>query len=170
MIRIIFLFSIVLMVSSCAGFAQRKGRESDEQVKDYKEDYSSFRPRYEIVEEKKQPTETKTELVLPKNDINKFLAEKLDSVYFYNNNICCADGYRVLIYVGSSSEEASSYRNNAYDILPLEKSYKDWRPPSFKVKVGDYIDKLEAYYAYAKLVKIFPSAIVIPDKVNIVRE
>jgi hypothetical protein len=169
MIRSLIVLILVCMTSVYT-HAQRK-KKHDEPVKEYKEDINSFRPHYEVVEEKKEVSETKTsDLIVPKNDINRFLKEKLDSVYAYNANICCADGYRVLIYIGNSSEEARSKRNDVYDVLPLEKSYTEYKQPSFKVKVGDYVDKLEAYYAYAKLIKIFPNAIVVPDKVNIVRD
>ena len=163
------LLVLMVVISSCAS-AQKQTTGSNEQVREYREYFPDFRPRYEPVEEKSVATTTLPVFVQPKNDINKFLKEKLDSVYYYNSNICCADGFRVLIYVGTSSEEASTQRSYAYELLPLDRSYKEWRQPSFKVKVGDYVDKLEAYYAYAKLVKIFPSAIVVPDKVNIVRE
>ncbi len=166
--RILFVF--LMLFSSCVSvYPQLGDAENKGQVREYREKFDDYRPRYEVVEIKVAETKLPDPLP-PKNDINKFLTEKLDSVYSYNSNICCADGYRVLIYAGTSSEEATMQRNNAYDILPQEKSYKEWRQPSFKVKVGDFVDKLEAYYAYASLVKIFPNAIVVPDKVNIVRE
>lgn len=162
---------ILMCLTSVYSHAQKKNKKDDEPIKEYKEDIDAFRPQYIVVEETKEPPSTKTsDPVVPKNDINKFLKGKIDSVYFYNANICCADGYRVLIYIGNSSEEARFKRNDVYDVLPLEKSYTEYKQPSFKVKVGDYVDKLEAYYAYAKLVSIFPNAIVIPDKVNIVRD
>lgn len=167
MIRLLFI--LILFISSCASVQSQ--RNSNEPAKEYKEDFSSFRPKYEPTEEKKTNTTAQaSDPVPPKNDINKFLAEKLDSVYSYNNGIVSADGYRVLVYTGTSSEESRNQRNYVYQVLPLEKAYTEWRSPNFKVKVGDFVDKLEAYYAYARLVKVFPNAIVVPDKVNIVRE
>ncbi len=163
-----FLFVIFCLLSSCM-YAQKKKSKGEDSVQEFKEDLSAYRPSYKRVEDVKKDVQV-SEIIIPKNDINKFLKEKLDSVYFYNANICCADGFRILVYIGTSSEEAKLKRNDAYDVLPLEKSYTEWKQPSFKVKVGDYVDKLEAYYAYAKLVAVFPNAIVIPDKVNIVRD
>ena len=163
---VLVLFSSVLF-SSC--YSQRKSNVQDP-VKEYKENFDSYRPQYKPAEEMKLEIVKLPDPIVPKNHINKFLTEKLDSVYFYNANICCADGYRILIYSGSNKEDARNYRNNAYEVLPFEKAYMDWVQPSFKVKVGDFIDKLEAYYAYARLVRVFPNAIVVPDKVNIVRE
>ncbi len=169
MVRILFI--LVIFISSCASVHSQKRKGSDEEAKEFNEDLSAFRPKYEAEVEKASPAAANTkEQLVPKNDINRFLAEKLDSVYSYNLGITSADGYRILVYVGTSSEEARNQRSYAYQTLPLEKSYTDWRQPNFKVKVGDFVDKLEAYYAYARLVKIFPNAIVVPDKVNIVRE
>jgi hypothetical protein len=160
-----------LFITSCATGHSQKGKDNKGPAKEYKEDLSAFRPTYEPLDVKAVSTSAPvTEQILPKNDINKFLAEKLDSVYAYNEGITSADGYRILVYTGTSSEESRNQRNYVYQILPLERSYTEWKSPNFKVKVGDFIDKLEAYYAYAKLVKVFPNAIVVPDKVNIVRE
>lgn len=168
MLRLLFI--LIFFISSCASVQSQK-RKDNETAKEYKENISSFRPQYETSGEKKPPSSTSNNNVMvPKNDINKFLAEKLDSVYSYNNRIVSADGYRILIYTGTSSEESRNQRNYVYQVLPQEKSYTEWKSPNFKVKVGDFVDKLEAYYAYARLVKIFPNAIVVPDKVNIVRE
>lgn len=168
MIRTLFII-FILFISACASVHSQK--KKGEPIKDYNEDLFSFRPRYEKVVEKKDPLENKTpKQVIPKNDVSVFLKEKLDSLYSYNQKIISADGYRILIYTGTSSEEARNQRNNIYAVLPLDKSYTEWKSPHFKVKVGDFIDKLEAYYAYAKIVKVFPNAIVVPDKVNIVRE
>ncbi|HVD96707.1 MAG TPA: hypothetical protein VNB90_00795 [Cytophagaceae bacterium] len=161
---------LIIIVLSCASCHSQKVI-SGGQTREYKEDYSSLRPKYDVVEEKKTTvTVNTTDVVVPKNDINKFLAEKLDSVYSYNLGITSADGYRILVYVGASSEEARNQRSYAYQVLPLERSYTEWKQPNFKVKVGDFVDKLEAYYAYSRLVQVFPNAIVVPDKVNIVRE
>jgi hypothetical protein len=165
------LFFIVLLITTACASVKSQKTTASSPVREYKEDLSAYRPKFENNENKKQPAETlPQEVVAPKNDINRFLAEKIDSVYAYNLNITSADGYRILIYTGTSSEEARTQRNYVYDVLPSEKAYTEWRSPSFRVKVGDFVDKLEAYYAYAKLVKIFPNAIVVPDKVNIVRD
>jgi len=118
---------------------------------------------------KKIPVNTPSQ-EYPKNHINLFLQEKLDSVYAYNEKITAADGFRILVYTGTSSEEARNQRNRVYDGIENEQSYTEWKSPNFKVKVGDYVDKLEAYYAYAKLIKVFPNAIVVPDKINILRD
>lgn len=164
------LFALVIFISSCASSVHSQKRiDNDEQAKEYKENLSDFRPQYTVTEEKKSPA-LASDPVVPKNDINKFLTEKIDSLYWHNKAITSADGYRILVYTGTSSEECKNQRGYAYMALPQERSYTEWKQPNFKVKVGDFVDKLEAYYAYARLVKVFPNAIVVPDKVNIVRD
>ena len=116
-----------------------------------------------------QVVEKNNSLVSPQNDITRTLSEKLDSIHFYNQNVVSADGYRVLVYTGSSSDDAKRNKGSVYDVLPDERIYIEWKSPSFRVKVGDYVDKLEAYSNYATLLKVFPNAIVVPDKVNIIR-
>jgi len=165
------LFFFILLFSTVYISCKAQKKNNTEPIKEFKEDFNSFRPKYDRIEDVKSNSEAKpTKLLAPKNNINSLLKSKLDSLYAYNQKIISADGYRILIYNGTSSEEARQQKNNVYSVMPFDKAYTDWKSPYFKVKVGDYIDKLEAYYAYAKIVKIFPNAIVVPDKVNIIRD
>ncbi len=169
MTKALLLFAVSLSLAYASCTAQKKN--TAQPIKEFKEDFSSFRPKYEFADENKSTSENKPIKSLPpKNNIDVLLKAKLDSLYTYNQKIVSADGYRILIYNGTSSEEARQQRNSIYSIMPFDKTYTEWKSPNFKVKAGDYIDKLEAYSAYARIVKVFPNAIVVPDKVNIIRD
>jgi hypothetical protein len=161
---------LCLFLTSKLEAQKNKEKNKVDPIKDYKEDFSSYRPTYKEEEKKDNTPQQTSPSLIPKNHINEFLEEKLDSIHLYNEKITTAEGFRILIYTGPKREDARIYSNNVYQILPNEKTYIDWKQPNFKVKVGNYIDKLEAYYAYARLINSFPNAIVIPDKIYILRD
>jgi hypothetical protein len=42
-----------------------------------------------------------------------------------------------------------------------------YNQPTFRVKVGDFVDRLDAQRVYAGLLADFPNAMVVQDKVEI---
>ena len=172
-IRNIYILILSLVVFSCTSVKSQKPSAGIKSIGNSdQEDISQYRIKYEIKTD--APVQNQTTIktqpsVVPKNDVTKVLGEKLDSIHFYSQNVTSADGYRILVYTGSSSEDAKRNKGNVYDVLPDERIYIEWKSPSFRVKVGDYVDKLEAYSSYASLLRTFPNAIVVPDKVNIIR-
>jgi hypothetical protein len=78
-------------------------------------------------------------------------------------------GFRIQIYAGSKMEIASetktdflnSFRNSGMEV------YKDWNPPHFWVRVGDFISRNEAMRQLANVKTVFPDAFVVADKINL---
>jgi hypothetical protein len=144
----------------------------------YNEDLSAVRPKYRVETEKQNTdskTVTKTEVKknLPKTsnlEVTKKLDKILDTIAVKNRNIRSAPGFRVQIYIGESREEALAVRNTSYKLLPDETPHLIPMLPSYRVRVGDFLDRLEAQKAYAILLREFPTALVVPDKIEIQRQ
>jgi hypothetical protein len=160
---ILYTLFIVLVLAACT----RKTTTSPTVTSNPEEDLSKSRPKYTLASTDNTESKTVKSLPEPKADVTNKVKEKLDSIHAFNPSIVSAEGYRILIYNGSSSEESRDVRMKAFEALPDIKSYIEWRAPSFKVKVGDFTDKLEAYYVLSELQKTFPNAILVPDKVNL---
>ena len=53
------------------------------------------------------------------------------------------------------------------------RKYEDYKvhivstPPTFKLRIGDYHDRFEAYYYLEKLRKDYKNAIIVKDQINI---
>lgn len=78
-------------------------------------------------------------------------------------------GYRIRIFsdVGrnarSNSERVKTEFYEKYSDIPV---YREYDSPYFKVYVGDYRTKMEAIKCLKKIKKDYPSAFVVPDRIN----
>jgi len=73
----------------------------------------------------------------------------------------------VQIYTGTSREEATKARNRSYARFPDVTPHFDYTQPNFRVRVGDFLDRLEAQRVYAGLLAEFPNALIVPDRIEI---
>lgn len=78
-----------------------------------------------------------------------------------------SSGYRIQIFSSSNNRwEAVKARSEFLKKYPEEKSYLIYQAPNYKVRIGDYISRLNAYERL-ELIKIdFPSAFIVVDDVE----
>lgn len=138
----------------------------------YSEDLSIWRPKTDapVV----APTNSngsiepkKTQFIEPKYAVNKQLDTVLDSIDRYNLSRKFIDGFTIQIYSGPKREDALNSKKRLAGSLPDIKSEVEYTQPNFRVKAGQYFNRLDAQRDYIMIKKYFPSAIVIPDKVSI---
>jgi hypothetical protein len=78
-------------------------------------------------------------------------------------------GYRIQIaaYSGvNSRSQAEAARNSFGNLFPYTRSYLIYNEPYFKVRVGDYYTRLQAYKDLETIRLTYPSAYIVPDKIN----
>lgn len=80
------------------------------------------------------------------------------------------DGFRIQIYRGSARnarEEANKAKADFISEYPGMKSYLRFDQPNiFKVLVGDYRTKQDAYPDYIRIKKKFPNTYIVTDIIN----
>ena len=82
------------------------------------------------------------------------------------------DGYRIQIYSGSGNSartEASNVRRKLLDKFPEFDSglvYFDYQAPYFKVVIGDFRNKNEAFELYHKIKGKFSGSYIVKSKIN----
>ena len=80
------------------------------------------------------------------------------------------DGYRIQIYRGSARnarEEANKAIARFIPEFPGVESHLQFEPPNFfKVRVGDYRTKHDAYFEFVRIKKKFPEAYIVSDKIS----
>jgi 5-carboxymethyl-2-hydroxymuconate isomerase len=133
---------------------------------DYDEDISSFRPAIDMEGENNAVSEvidTKGPYVAPTHDINSEMASIMDSVVHHNKNKAYLT-YTIQVYIGRSREEANQVREKVYRVLPDEKPALGYKQPSWKVTVGEYYDRVEAYKTLTTLKGVFPGAMLVPER------
>lgn len=91
----------------------------------------------------------------------------LDSLADLKRRAKLIPGFRILLYSGNDREMASKAKENAYRVFPDANVYTTYQAPTFKVKLGDYFQKVEAFHYVKKLQSLFPQAVIIQEIVNI---
>ncbi len=79
------------------------------------------------------------------------------------------NGYRIQIaaYTGvNSKSQAEIARNTFNNLFPYTKAYVIYNEPYFKVRVGNYFTRLQAYKDLEDIKLTYPSAYIVPDKIN----
>jgi hypothetical protein len=76
-------------------------------------------------------------------------------------------GFRIQIYSNSDRKTATDIRTKALQILPESEVYLVYQQPYFRVRVGDFRNRFEAYPIYRKLLSEFDNVLIVPDKINL---
>jgi|GEM_PF-1116131 len=138
---------------------------------------SLFRP-YRIKYPNKLPyntSSTKTDsppqiISEPVNHNNQAVNALLDSIFQANKQLKYADGYRIVVYTGSDREQVNKIKEKVYRALGGDVNvYVIYKQPTFQIKVGDYLERLQAQVASKKLQEVIANPLVITEQVNLFR-
>ncbi len=77
------------------------------------------------------------------------------------------DGFRLLIYFNQDKSLAQQQKAHFMSLYPEHDAYIDYLAPNYRVRVGNFRTKLEAEALKAELLAVFPTAIVIKDKIQL---
>jgi hypothetical protein len=78
-------------------------------------------------------------------------------------------GYRIQIFFDSginSGDRARKAKDEFETLFPDISGYITWKAPNFRVRVGDFRNRLEADRALSDIEKEYPNAWVIKDEIN----
>jgi hypothetical protein len=101
------------------------------------------------------------------NASNTLIQASLDSVAKANLRYKTTPGYRVVLYLGTDRNRALEIKSDIYRISPEEEVFFQFSQPTFKVKIGNFLTRLEAENWFANNKDFFPDAIIIPEHVNL---
>jgi hypothetical protein len=140
----------------------------------YTEDLSVWRPE---VDSKVDTAKSSTASAPQRNRDNRYVEARqavteqvhsiLDSIYSENLSKGFVDGYTIQVYSGIKREDALEIKKKMTQSLPELESDVQYRQPNFRVRSGKYLTRLEAQKDYLAIKRIFPNAIVIPDRIEI---
>lgn len=134
----------------------------------YNEDLSLVRPRYQqtaIDEPKAQTPQMATvDLVKP---VNQQVDAVLDTIAIQNKSIRYAVGYRIQIYVGNVRTEADEAKVYVYQTFPELLPYMTFAVPTYRVKIGDFMAKIDAERYLQQVKPQFPTAVILAEKIDI---
>ena len=94
--------------------------------------------------------------VPPTNAVNAQIEQRLRDQAYTNQNVKYAQGYRLLVYLGLERDQVMAIRRTVIGRYPDETDYITFKSPVYRLYIGDYLTKLEAARAMARLRGITP--------------
>lgn len=91
----------------------------------------------------------------------------LDAHYDKNKNCDIADGYRVQIMNSSNRDDVYAKKAEVYSHFSEFKGYIVYDQPYYKLRIGDFENKLEARKYLNEIISVFPTAFLVRDEVKI---
>lgn len=77
------------------------------------------------------------------------------------------EGYRIQISAGSNRNNVYQTKSQFYQNFPDIKQYIIYQSPNFKLRVGNYRTRLEAYKDLQDILPLFNGAFIIRDEIKI---
>jgi hypothetical protein len=156
----------MLMLGSCSLF--NKGTSSAYPIT-HSEDLSYLRKGLyedEVADIQEESESTpRPVFVPPTQDINRRIDAILDTLASRNYQRGYLEGFSVQVISTRSRAEATEVRNK------IVEEYEELRPeiiydqPSYKVKIGFFSDRLQAYEVYSQLPQVdFPFLVIVPER------
>lgn len=163
MIRVllILIFPVILM-SSCS--LVKKTSAPTNEFENYQEDLSRSRIIYPDLEEQAAKEDTgpkEGEKVL---SADEDLEIALNNLKESNKAEMYWSGYTVLVYSGVDRDLAFRIRNDLFTYFSDFKTDMQYQQPRYLVKVGKFVNRIEALTYYHQLKANFPSSRIIQDR------
>ena len=76
-------------------------------------------------------------------------------------------GFRVQIHFGSDSDVAKNIKSKFLQKFDSVAAYMRYDQPNFKIRVGDYRSRLDAYRFYKMISADFPGSFIVEDEVEL---
>jgi hypothetical protein len=76
-------------------------------------------------------------------------------------------GFRVQIHSGLNRVDALKAQSELLKLYPKITSYVIYQQPNFKVRVGDFENRLSVVRFYEEMKSVFPSSFIIADEIKI---
>tara|TARA_Y100001970_G_scaffold76387_1_gene96973 strand:+ start:908 stop:1405 length:498 start_codon:yes stop_codon:yes gene_type:complete len=158
---LIFFLSFAILLSC----STQKIITSKNEERGYYEDLS-------ILRSQEQPKKSiKEEKVISSSQVKNNISLELDTIIQIirgeSDNIKFLDGFTIQLYLGDNRNKAEETEQKITEIDSLIFKNTVFTQPNYRVKIGQYIDRFKVNEEYQRFKKLFPNAIIIPEKIKI---
>ncbi len=158
---LIFFLSFAILFSC----STQKIITSKNEERGYYEDLS-------ILRSQEQPKKSiKEEKVILSSQVKNNISLELDTIIQIirreSDNIKFLDGFTIQLYLGDDRNKAEETEQKISEIDSLIFKNTVFTQPNYRVKIGQYTDRFKVNEEYQKFKKLFPNAIIIPERVKI---
>ncbi|GAA4456330.1 hypothetical protein GCM10023189_25390 [Nibrella saemangeumensis] len=178
LIPYLFWLTLWLAVTACARKSTPVSSRSTIDYNSYNEDLSAARPSYTVTPASSPATSKPAATPARRTDtrkpaealhINRRLDAVLDTIAQKNRSVRYASGYRVQIYVGNERRAADDAKLKVYKNFPELNPYLEYKQPTYRLKVGDFMRRVDAERYLDLLKQQFSLAVLQADRVDIRR-
>jgi hypothetical protein len=176
----IFLFLFLILglwqYSPGQGKKRKSSKKSSQKEAPFKIDFSKFQTDYNTIDPDSGFTAFEGEdsvfvysdsTFIRENYLSDSLRLLMDTLSKLNQR-APFQGYRIVLYTGPDRQKALITKGKAMKYLSDNtKIYYNYERPYFRVKIGNYFDRLTAYPTFVRLKKVFPKAILVPEPITI---
>lgn len=155
--------SIVLVAALAYSCAAVKKRPVDE-FKNYEEDLTEIRHTFPALPDPETLESRQAADASAGNPINSQLDEAVENFVRNNKAERHYSGFTILVYSGVDRDRAFETRNTLYSEFPDIKAFMEYQQPRYLVKVGRYINRIEAQSQFSKIKDKFPAIRIIQDR------
>ncbi|MDN3669294.1 hypothetical protein QWY93_08135 [Echinicola jeungdonensis] len=161
--QVFFSFLTLLFLASCAGTG--KMSRSAASYNNYSEDLSSYRPSFPEIPQARAIPEEVPVSAGSGTPVDKDLEFALEKFTQENASKDYFNGFTILVYSGVDREHAFDTRNQLYSSLSSNfKAEMEYQQPRYLVKVGRFLNRIEAQALFHSIKKEFPSARIIQQR------
>jgi hypothetical protein len=93
----------------------------------------------------------------------------MDTIALKNKAVRYAPGFRIQVYVGNQRQEVDAAKLLIYQNFPELNPYLTYNQPTYRLKVGDFMHRIDAERYYASIRQLLPAAQLQPDKIEVRR-
>jgi hypothetical protein len=152
---------LLILLGSCKTI-KKSGSDADSYAS-YQEDLSETRIRFTSLED--QVAEENSQVDFTGGlAIDDDLDDAMERFIRKNRSERYYSGFTILVYSGVDRDAAFKTRNDLYRDFSDIKSEMQYQEPRYLVKVGKYINRIEAQVYYNKLKDSFPMTRIIQDR------
>lgn len=175
-----FWLLMMVWLAGCASSRPATSGRATVDYNSYNEDLSSARPVYAVTAPASRSATTAPPAAAPTAPrrpsrpvealhINRRLDLVLDTIATKNRSIRYAPGYRIQVYVGNQRQQIDAIKLLIYQNYSELSPYLSYNQPTYKLKVGDFMRRIDAERYFASIRQLVPSAQLQADKVDVRR-
>lgn len=91
----------------------------------------------------------------------------LDEHRDFMQQLSTLPGYRIQLYATTRLKDANAFRMSFEQVFPDIKAYIMFNEPNYRIRVGDFTDRITARAQLEALREQYPAAIVVKDQINL---
>ncbi len=167
--NIYVLFGMFLLATACSPkVAKTTTTNYQEDISTNREDFVQLKAQQEAkqAEQQKENQLTKEQDFSESSAITTGVDAQLQAFAAANAG-SYATKYTIQVYSGTSRDRANEIKSEVYELLPEAKPKVTYVQPTYRVRIGEYYSRVDAYGLYKKAKSNFGRAIIIPFKVKL---